>query len=47
MIVVTINRSPIIHDRQGKITITDGSDHQITMSSTHVHDMISVQDRDQ
>ena len=40
MIVVTINRSLIIHDRQGKITITDGSDHQITMHSTHLRGMI-------
>ena len=35
------------HDRQGKITIIDGSDCKIIMSGTHVCDMISVQDRNQ
>ena len=35
MIVVLIIRSPIINDRQGKMSITDGSDRQLNMSDPH------------
>ena len=36
VIVVPIIRSPIINDRQGKMSITDGSDRQLNMSGEDV-----------